>query len=211
MAGCAPRPHYCGRARGRHHTPGRGIVTSNDRTDGIARTRLYRSGVLEKENFPVEDVSDYVGIPGCCVWVDLLRSQARRHGGDRRGTGAARAGGGRRPRPAGSGPKLDRYSSHEFLNMYGVRLDHATGELHMSEVSAFITPDVLVTVRKDDRFDMDAVVDQWDRTTDLAHCGVELPALRAHRPRRRRALRGSPGSRRADRGPRGHALRRPHS
>jgi len=148
-------------------------VTSNGRTDGIARTRLYRSGVLEKENFPVEDVSDYVGIPGCCVWVDLLDPEPADLAviAEELGLHELAVADALDPRQR---PKLDRYSSHEFLNMYGVRLEHATGELRMSEVSAFITPDVLVTVRKDDRFDMDAVVEQWDRTTDLAHCGVSF-------------------------------------
>ena len=58
--------------------------------------------------------------------------------------------------------------------MYDVRLDRESGDLRMSEVSAFITPAALVTVRKDDQFDMDAVVAQWDRSSDLAHCGVSF-------------------------------------
>jgi magnesium transporter len=38
-------------------------------------------------------------------------------------------------------PKFDRYSTHEFLNMYAVRLDAATGQQSPSEVAAFITPE----------------------------------------------------------------------
>ena len=58
-------------------------------------------------------------------------------------------------------PRLDRYATHQFLNMYAVRLDTATGRLTLSELAAFITPPslsvlretprALVTVRKDDR------------------------------------------------------------
>lgn len=34
-------------------------------------TRLYRNGVLEKEGFPVEEVSDYLADPVNTVWFDL--------------------------------------------------------------------------------------------------------------------------------------------
>ena len=139
----------------------------------IFRTRLYRNGVLDKENFPVADVSDYVGIHGCVVWVDLLSPEAADLEVVAEELGlhrlAVQDALGTRQRP-----KLDRYSSHEFLNMYDTSLDNASGELRMSELSAFITTSALVTVRKDDQFDMDAVVEQWDRTTDLAHCGVSF-------------------------------------
>jgi magnesium transporter len=76
------------------------------------------------------------------------------------------------PSPTRWTPGSDRYASHEFLNMYDVRLDHDTGELRMSELSAFITPKALVTVRKDEQFDMDTVVRQWDTSADLARFGV---------------------------------------
>lgn len=146
-------------------------MTSPATTDGIARTRLYRSGALDKENFPVAEVSDYLHDPGCVVWIDLLSPQA-----DDLHVIASELGlhqlAVNDALDLRQRPKLDRYSSHEFLNMYGVRLDSESGELAMSEISAFITPNALVTVRKDDRFDMDAVVAQWDRSNDLAHCGV---------------------------------------
>jgi magnesium transporter len=38
-------------------------------------------------------------------------------------------------------PKFDRCSTHEFLNMYAVRLDAATGQQSPSEVAALITPE----------------------------------------------------------------------
>ena len=131
-------------------------------TDAIARTRLYRGGVLEKEGFPVADVSDFVAQPDSYVWVDLLAPAAadleviaEELGLHRLAVADALD---MRQRP-----KLDRYASHEFLNMYDVRLDHDSGELRMSELSAFITPTALVTVRKDEQFDTSA---------DLARCGV---------------------------------------
>jgi magnesium transporter len=56
--------------------------------------------------------------------------------------------------------------------MYAVALDDVTGGLRQSELSAFITPAALVTVRKDEVFDMDAVVRRWDESPDLARNGV---------------------------------------
>src|SRR5262249_5188150 len=36
------------------------------------RTRVWRNGKLEKEDFPFEQVSDYLAEPDCMVWADLL-------------------------------------------------------------------------------------------------------------------------------------------
>jgi magnesium transporter len=135
------------------------------------RTRLYRAGRLEQEGFPVVDVSDHVGQPDTYVWVDLcapsvddLNVIAEELGLHRLAVADALS---TRQRP-----KLDRYSTHEFLNMYAVHLDEATGDLQLSELSAFITPAALVTVRKDDSLDVDAIVERWDTSNDLARYGV---------------------------------------
>ena len=37
----------------------------------MARTRLYRNGVLEKENFPPAEISDSINDPGVVIWLDL--------------------------------------------------------------------------------------------------------------------------------------------
>ena len=37
----------------------------------MARTRVWRKGVLEKEDFPIDAVSDYLAQPDCLVWADL--------------------------------------------------------------------------------------------------------------------------------------------
>ena len=69
-------------------------------------------------------------------------------------------------------PKLDRYGSHLFLTVYGARLDMASGKLATSELTAFVTPQALITVRKDDGLDIGAVVERWDASPDLAKFGV---------------------------------------
>ncbi len=40
-------------------------------TDPDVRTRVWRDGVLEKEGFPLDEVSDYLAQPGCLVWADI--------------------------------------------------------------------------------------------------------------------------------------------
>ena len=96
--------------------------------DGIARTRLYRDGTVVLEGFPVADVSEHLAAEGCCVWVDLcapteadLEVIAEELGLHELAVQDAL---GSRQRP-----KLDRYATHEFLNMYAVTFDHDTGEI----------------------------------------------------------------------------------
>ena len=68
--------------------------------------------------------------------------------------------------------KLDRYDGYLFLTMYAVHLTEKTDRLGTSEMSAFITKRALITIRKDDRFDIGAVVSYWDGSPDLAKEGV---------------------------------------
>jgi magnesium transporter len=140
-------------------------------TDDRARTRLYRAGRLEKENFPVDQVSDHLREPDSVVWVDLLTPApddlsrvAEELGLHHLAVADAM--------DTRERPKLDRYSTHDFLNVYSVRLDRNSGAMRLSELSAFITERALVTVRKSDTFDIDAVVARWDESPDLAEHGV---------------------------------------
>lgn len=137
----------------------------------MVSTRLYRNGVLVAENFPAADISDHLDDPAATVWLDMcapskddlamiseelglheLAVEDAVHEHQR--------------------PKLDRYDSHCFLTAYAVRLDTDSGLLNSSELAAFITPRALVTVRKDDHFNIGAVLDRWDSAAELAGSGV---------------------------------------
>lgn len=135
------------------------------------RTRHYRNGRLLDEGFPAERISDLLAADrDSFVWLDLddpdeadlavvvhefglhpLAVEDAVHDRQR--------------------PKLDRYRSHLFANMYAVRFDDATAELTTGEVSAFVTPRALVTVRKGP-FDVDALEARWDGSEDLTGHGV---------------------------------------
>ncbi len=146
-------------------------MTEPSSAERMVRTRVYRAGRLEATDFPVEQVSDYLEDPETTVWVDLCAPDREDLAvvADELGlhTLAVDDAVSTRQRP-----KLDRYQSHEFLNVYAVDLDRGSGELSLSELSAFITPQALVTVRKDASFDMDAVVAKWDAGSDLSSYGV---------------------------------------
>lgn len=137
----------------------------------MARTRVWRNGVLEAEGFPVADISDRLAEAGTVVWLDLCLP-------DKDDLAAVSEEFGLHPLAVEDAihqhqrPKLDRYQTHLFLSTYSVGLDTASGELATSEVAVFVTKQALITVRKDDRFDIDRVVARWDESPDLAKHGV---------------------------------------
>ncbi len=135
----------------------------------MARTRAWRKGVLEAEDFPLDDVSDYLAQDDCVVWADLCSPEGedlRRIAGE---LGLA-------PLAVEDAvatherPKLDRYTTHLFLNVYAVGYD-ADGTLRPAKVSAFLLPRAIVTVR-DASFDVESVVRAWDADPGLAGFGV---------------------------------------
>jgi magnesium transporter len=136
-----------------------------------ARTRLYRDGVLELEGFPVADISDYLQDESVVLWLDLRDP-------DRDDLAVLSSEFGLHPLAIEDAvhkherPKLDRYRSHLFLAAYAVYLNSESGQLATSELAAFITDRALITVRKDDRLDIGAVVAYWDASPDLAKIGV---------------------------------------
>jgi hypothetical protein len=122
-----------------------------------ARNRLYRNGVLEREGFPVEDISEYLKDDATIIWLDLRDP-------DREDLSVLSAEFGLHPVAVEDAiyeherPKLDRYRSHLFLAAYAVHLDPVSGQLATSELAAFITERALITVRKDDGLDVDSIV-----------------------------------------------------
>jgi magnesium transporter len=137
----------------------------------VPRTRVWRRGVLEAENFPLAQVSDYLSQDDCLVWADLcspdqaeLAMLAEELGLDPLAVEDAVS---RRERP-----KADRYRSHLFVNTYAVELDRDSGILRLGEVGAFVLPRVLVTVRQDGWFTADRFLARWDENPDLTKYGV---------------------------------------
>lgn len=138
-----------------------------------AITRAYRKGVLEAEGFPVADVSEYLKDPDAVVWVDFCGpSKEQLHElADELGLHELAVEDALSPHQR---PKLDRYASHLFLSCHAVSVDTEQGNLDETEIDAFINQRWLITVRKDDRFPIDPVLERWDRSPDLALLGVSF-------------------------------------
>jgi magnesium transporter len=153
-----------------------GPVTSGNR-DGV-RTKLWRDGRLEVEDFPLQEISDHLLEEGALVWLDLcepdhdlLRQLADELALDPHAVEDAIS--------SGERPKATRHATHTFVTAYATRLeaggDPQLGELQSrlqaSRVSAFVLPGGIVTVRSDTGFDMDEVVQRWEDDADLLKLG----------------------------------------
>ncbi|HZC71895.1 MAG TPA: magnesium transporter CorA family protein [Jatrophihabitans sp.] len=134
----------------------------------LIRTRVWRNGTIEAEDFPFDEVSDYLEQPDCLVWADLvrpdagtLRQLAEELSLDQHAIEDALA--------SQERPKAIRYASHLFMTAYAVAYN--SGDLRLGRVSAFSTKRGFVTVRLDDTLDIDAVVANWDDNADLIKYG----------------------------------------
>lgn len=135
------------------------------------RNRIYRKGVLDAENVPLAEISDHLADEDTIVWVDFcsptieeLRALADELGLHELAVEDAVE--------EHQRPKLDHYDTHLFLSCHATSVDREGARLVESEINAFIDQRWLVTVRKDDGFSMDAVIDRWDRSPHLADAGV---------------------------------------
>jgi magnesium transporter len=136
-----------------------------------SRTRFYRDGALVAENFPPTEVATRLNeSERSFAWLDLYRptppeitmltdefgmhplavedvvQQAQR-------------------------AKLDRYDTHLFLNTYMAKLN-PDANLETGEVAAFINQRVLITVRYDDRLNVDELMVRWNENAELARYGI---------------------------------------
>jgi magnesium transporter len=138
---------------------------------GQVQTRVYRKGALEAEGFPIADVSEHLDQLDTVVWVDLcgpneheLRELALELGLHELAVEDALG-----PHQR---PKLDHYATHRFLTCHAVRMEPGATELDKTEIDAFVGDRWLITVRENQRFSMDPVLRRWDRSPELATCGV---------------------------------------
>ena len=116
----------------------------------------------------MERVSDYLQQPDAVVWADLclpdqddLHQMAEELGLAPLAVEDAVA--------SQERPKLDRYPTHLFLSTYAMSLV-ADQPLHLTQVSAFVLPQALVTVHRAD-FDIDPVVKAWDDGLEMVDFG----------------------------------------
>jgi magnesium transporter len=135
------------------------------------RSRAYRKGELEAEGFPLAEVSDQLALPDTVVWVDLCDpnwdelEQLK----DELGLHELAVEDALEPHQR---PKLDHYDKHYFLSCHVIELADDKVTIKKTEIDAFVGDRWFITVRKGNDVDIDAVVKRWDRSSDLASCGV---------------------------------------
>jgi magnesium transporter len=133
------------------------------------RTRVWRHGRLDKEDFPTTEISDYLEQDDTLVWLDLSEPAHLSIISDELGLDPLAI---EDALSEQERAKLDRYPGHLFLNVYSVRLDTASGMLTTCEISAFVTERALVTVRPTAGFDVGELIERWDSQRDLVQHGV---------------------------------------
>jgi magnesium transporter len=135
------------------------------------RSRAWRNGTEVAADFPLGDLDHWLAEPDTLVWLDLLRpepdvleSLAAELKFDRQAVEDAVA--------PYERPKATRHNSHIFLTCYSTRLVGPAGEgvtLEVGRISAFVLRNALITVRLDDRVDLDAILARWYDDGLLGH------------------------------------------
>ena len=140
------------------------------------RTRAWQNGAVVSDGFPLEDLDGWLAKPDTLVWADLmctddalLSELAVELGLSPLAVEDAVA--------EGERVKLSRHPGHLFATTYSTRIDDEQAQDHRSrlvtsQISVFIMPRGLVTVRRDPAFDIDAVMTRWEDDGDLLQHGV---------------------------------------
>ena len=134
---------------------------------------MYCDGLLDAADFPLADVSDHLERANSVVWVDLLEPDEAQlcELADELGLHELAVEDALSPHQR---PKLDRYDDHLFVSCHAVETDIENGELLETEIDAFVHDRWFITVRKNDRFDIETVTARWDRSPNLAVNGVSF-------------------------------------
>jgi magnesium transporter len=143
--------------------------------DNSFRTRVWRNGVLEAENFPFEEISDYLAQDDCLVWGDIcapdsarLAQLAEELSLDPHAVEDATS--------PNERPKANHYATHTFFTAYSLHFNPETAEVDSLRVSAFALPRGFFTVRQSQDFDMDPIVRAWDQNAPLMKFGPKALA-----------------------------------
>ncbi|MFT8395712.1 magnesium transporter CorA family protein [Propionibacterium sp.] len=138
------------------------------------RSRVWREGALVEQDFPLRALSERMGTNGNLVWFDLLdptadelRELAQQLGFDLHAVEDVLA-----PRERA---KAVRHDKRWFVLVHALQLADTQdyeSRVRSVRVSAFVLPNVLVTVRTDPSWGIDQVVGRWDDNPGLIAMGT---------------------------------------
>jgi magnesium transporter len=146
-------------------------VREGDAVTAKVQTRLWIDGELQKQDFPIGDLSEYLNKPGYLAWVDICNPE-RHHLMDV----AAEVGLDKHyiedAVEQHERPKASRFDTHMFVTTTAIEPDPVTGGLVGQRISAFTTAGGFITIRPDDRFDMTPVLQRWEENRHLMSHGA---------------------------------------
>ena len=134
-------------------------------------SRQYRDGALVSEGFALDQLEEHISTGKDFVWFDLkdptpaeielVQKELDLHvlAIEDSLRGRQRA-------------KLEHYDSHLYVNLYQARFNQETLTLDLAEIAIFVTKHAVITVRRGDDFDIEAVKRRWDESSELAHYGA---------------------------------------
>ena len=128
-------------------------------------------GKLVEGSVTLENIAQFAQQPGTTVWLDLVdpTDDELRALGDHLELHELAVEDAFKGRQRA---KLEHYDSHLFINAYAADWDAAKDELTTYELSAFVTPHALITVRDDDGWDVGLLTKRWDDSASLGTLGV---------------------------------------
>lgn len=136
--------------------------------------RLWRAGELVSENFGLGEIHELLADPDQLVWFDLcapsaaqiaeLAAELKFSAQSVEDTLAPL-----------ERPKAIWRDRHLFVQAYATRLADADGfdsRVRATRISAFVVSNGLITVRADDEFSADELIELWDGNPELVSYGV---------------------------------------
>lgn len=135
----------------------------------MIKTRVYKDGALESEDFDPDLVSDYLEDPRSVVLLDMespsekeLNVLAQEFGLHPLAIEDALH--------SHQKPKVEKYPNHLFVVLYAAEMRGDT--IHMTELDAFVGRQFLITVRNDAAWVLEDALGRWKEGGELATHGV---------------------------------------
>ena len=138
----------------------------------MARSRVYRHGVVEHEDIDLASISEHLSHDDCVVWVDLVGDEVDSCLAvlsNELGLHELAVEDALDPHHR---PQLGHFIDHLLLTCPTARVDVTTGELLVRPMTAFIGDRWLITVHLAGEEVVDQVLARWDASPELARHGV---------------------------------------
>lgn len=137
----------------------------------MQRSRIYEAGRLIGTDLTIDGLAEVKKAAKQYAWLDLVNPTEREleHLASHLGLHELAVADALKGRQR---PKLEHYDSHLFINTYAAKFEVGAEELEVHEISVFVTDKFLITVRDDEKFNIESLTKRWDDSFELAPAGV---------------------------------------